>query len=362
MSKVFFTVETNSSGGAERVISNLANYFSEDKNEVWVINADSDSHFYPLSKNVKNVKLKIDMASKNRLGRIIKKIRLLAIMFKSEKPDAVITFLFNMEMPTIIAALITKTPVYTSVRNSANAYPKYVRIFRRLTYPFINGVVFQSSAVMNHKDFSKVKNRIVIGNPLPTNVKEPITPIDYKERKKTIITAGRLNEQKNQELLIKAFIKVSEEYDDFELHIYGKGELYNYLNKMIAESSAKERIFLEGEVENAIYNNRDAFGFVLSSNFEGFPNALEEAMCFGIPSICTIFDSGVSRELINDGDNGFLFNVGDCDGLVRQLRKLLSLNEDEYNDLAIKASNIFTKYNNKNIGNEWEQFVLHNNK
>ena len=85
-------------------------------------------------------------------------------------------------------------------------------------------------------------------------------------------------------------------------------------------------------------------------------------MCFGIPSISTTFDSGVSKELINDGDNGFLFNVGDGDGLVKQLKRLLSLDETEYNEIAIKSSNIFAKYNNRAIGIEWEQFVLEGNK
>ena len=133
--KIMFVIATNTSGGAERVISVLANQFAENGHIVFLINFDIDSAFYTLSPAVKNIKLsKIDPCLKKLHGirRVLRIEKLLTKIIKENRPDVVIPFLFNAELPTYIASFRTHTNCITSVRNSANQYPLYQRQLRLL--------------------------------------------------------------------------------------------------------------------------------------------------------------------------------------------------------------------------------------
>ncbi|SDW69899.1 Glycosyltransferase involved in cell wall bisynthesis [Kandleria vitulina] len=358
MKKIILCVETNSAGGAERVIANLANFFSKQGHNVIVVNGDSDSNFYQISHTVKVIKLGFDRLEKGRLSKAVLHYKELKKIFIREKPDAIVAFLFNMEAPAILAGIVTKTDVYTSVRNSANVYPKSVRIFRRLFYPFISGVIFQSENVKNCIDFKRVKNKCVIMNPLANDFECDVSIISKSARKKWIITAGRLTPQKNHKILIQSFADVCNDFPEYELHIFGEGILREELTNYIKQLNMEQKVFLEGELNNAILINRDAYGFVLSSDYEGFPNALVEAMAVGIPVISTDFDSGVASELIDDGVNGYICNVGDYRAMSNKLRNMLELSEEDYTNMVKNEIQIASLLSNDSIGKQWEAFVL----
>lgn len=353
--KIVFTIDSNLPGGAERVTSILANYFVEKNYEVTVINSDTKSDFYSFNENVKVIKMGLDSKEMSSIGRFLEKYLFLKKFLKMEKPDVVITFLFHMELPTILAALATRVRVFTSVRNSALSYTKIERFIRRRLYPHISGVVYQSDQVMNFEDFKNVKNKTVIMNPLSID-NRPI--VEFSNRKKWIINVGRLNAQKNQKLLIDAFSMLANKYKDYSLHIFGTGELKDELSEYISTKDCSNRIILEGELLNAIQENRDAFAFVLSSNFEGFPNVLAEAMAYGIPVLSTDFDSGVAAQLITSGVNGFLCPVGQMETMSNQIEKILLLKEEEYIKIAKKAQNVQQMLDVNTIGRQWEQFVF----
>jgi len=263
-----------------------------------------------------------------------------------------------MEAPTILAGLATKTRVFTSVRNSAKSYTRFERMFRRIFYPFIAGVVFQSNAVMEFKDFKRVVNKKVIMNPLEGGAKDYGSPVPFNLRKNIIITVGRLNSQKNHKLLIEAFSKNKKAVDNYTLHIFGKGELANNLKDLIIQKGLENKVFLEGEILNASRINRDAYAFVLSSDFEGFPNALVEAMAYGIPSLSTKFDSGVAEQLITPGKNGFLCKVNSVDDMVKNIDQLLSLSHEKYEEIVAESCKIADVLDPITIGRQWEEFLL----
>ena len=104
------------------------------------------------------MKMNLNREQTGKLQRLIKKYKYLKDFFRRERPDAVVAFLFNMEAPAILAGLATHTRIFTSVRNTAWAYPKRERQFRKLFYPKIAGVVFQSKTVQHYVDFKKLKN------------------------------------------------------------------------------------------------------------------------------------------------------------------------------------------------------------
>ncbi len=362
--KIVFTIDTNTSGGAERVVSVLANWFASQGDQVIIINSDSDSSFYSIDKRVKIIKLGLDKKYRFKFGnvfRLMAKTKKLIKAFRSIKPDAVITFLFHMEMPTIIAGFITKTKVFTSIRNGINAYKKSEMLFRKVTYPKIAGVVFQSKRIAQLEIFKKVKSCVIM-NPLSINKDEPINPVNYEYRNNWVISVGRLNAQKNQKLLIDAFCEVADNNDDIELHIFGDGEMKHELHDYIAKTKYSDRIVLEGNLLDAISINRNARMFVLSSDYEGFPNALVEAMAYGIPVISSKFDSGVAEELITEGENGFLFEVGNKNELVTKMEIILAMDSTTYDKIAFKEIKIKDMLDVGKIGNEWYRFIHDANK
>lgn len=360
MSKIIFAIDTIGSGGAERVIVTLANYMASKKHTVIMVNADAGVPFYPIDERVSLRKMKLNWNETGHaamIRRMIQKYKYLKKMFREEKPDVVLAFLYNMEIPAILAAIQTRTKIVVSVRNSVQYYPKYVQCFRKIFYPHIQGVVFQSINVQQARPFKNLKNSRVIMNPMMGSIHEKMVPIAYNERKNWIINVGRLMPQKNQALLIRAFAEVADKYPEMELHIFGEGKLRPQLEKMITEYHLRNKVILEGNVPDAIVKNRDAMLFVMSSDHEGFPNALVEAMACGLPSLSTKFDTGVAEQLIKDGENGFLCEAGNFYDMVRQISRALDMKE-KLQGVSERATEIFDTVNSAHVCNEWEEFLL----
>ena len=354
---IVFVIATNTSGGAERVISILCNYFVEIGECVTLINFDKESDFYKIDNRVKTIKLAQKHSDietcKSRIYRQFKILSYLIRELKQIHPDVIIPFLFNSELPTILASRWLHIPCITSVRNSPEVYPKYQRSFRRFFYPRLAGIVLQSQAVLNHPDFKRVCNKTVIMNPLSFEIKHR----NNDRIPGKIISVGRLNKQKNHELTIRAVCELKTEFPEIELHIFGTGELENELNKVAQEYSVGNCIVFHGAVPNAIEKNQDAQLFVMASDFEGFPNALVEAMACHIPVVSTDFDTGVARELIGNDENGYLIEIRNKEQLKNKLRYALT-NLSETEKKADKASDICEKLDYKVIGQQWKSFII----
>ena len=360
MSKMFFAIDTLGSGGAERVMVTLANYMVSKNHTVIIVNSDNNEPFYQIDSRVCIKKMNLNWGKSGQfamINRLIKKYNYLKDLFKKEKPDVVLAFLYNMEIPAILAAIRTHTKIVVSVRSSVNYYPKYVQIFRKFFYPHIKGVVFQSTVVQQTYPFSKLKNSCVIMNPLTGSIKSRMIPVDYKSRKNWIINVGRLTPQKNQALLIKAFSKITDKHPEIELHIFGEGILREEIERLIVDLKLTNKVILEGNVTDAIIKNRNSKLFVMSSDQEGFPNALVEAMACGLPSLSTKFDTGVAEQLIHDGINGFLCEVGNLQDMINQLNNILDMGES-LQRVSEKAAEIYDLVNTNQICSEWEQFLL----
>ena len=198
-------------------------------------------------------------------------------------------------------------------------YRKATRIMRRISYLFASGFVFQTKDAAAF--FSKrIQNKgVILKNPLNTdNIPERYTG----ERRKVVVGVGRLYDQKNFPLLISAFSEFYKTHSEYKLVIFGEGhkrqELEDFANKMLPQGTWE----MPGRSSNWQEQAKDAKMFVLSSDFEGMPNALIESMATGIPSISTDCPSGGSRELIEDGVNGILIPIKDKDAMVAAMCKL----------------------------------------
>ena len=122
-------------------------------------------------------------------------------------------------------------------------------------------------------------------------------------------------------MLIDAFGRIKKEFPDYTLTIYGEGPFRTELEKRIRELGLEDSVSLPGKVQNVFECIADAELFVLSSNFEGMPNALIEAMCLGLPVIST--EVSGATDLIEHGKNGMLVDVANTEELTDAMRQML---------------------------------------
>ena len=347
--KIEFFVGEFSEGGAERVISILANELASRGHEVAILKYFNSINYYKTDERVRINSLEELTGTKSKF----KNISYLHRHLKSF--DGVfVSFLAPFNILALIANMGNKTPIVVADRNDPSRLPgnKYLRSLRDYLYRFADRVVVQTNK--NKTYFcNKVQSKTeVIYNPLILNGMEGKGLNTLKS--KTIINIGRLEPQKNQDMLIDVFKKFHEVHPKYELIIYGEGSYRKNLEVKINELGLKEFVTLPGNVKDIFDKLCECEFFVLSSNYEGMPNALIEAMGLGVPIISTKVSG--ATDLVQDGINGLLVNVNDDNGLYDSMIKLAE-SEELRRDLGLEAVKIADLLNSKNICDRWEKTI-----
>ena len=304
-------------GGAERVTSILVNEWAKKgcKTKILVTRTEPISK-YPLDQSVNVISCleEVKIAPVGQLA-IMKKIREIC---KKWKPDVVISFYNDLCALSALAIKGLHIPLIYSERNDPNRTNQRQsdRLYRKIVEKNTDKIVFQTTGAQQCYSRKIQKKSTGILNPLDTTG----FPIhNFLCEKKEIVSIGRLEPQKNQKLLIKAFSLIAEELPDYSLVIYGEGSLREYLENYIKSKNLEDRVLLPGVKENVQEYIKDASLFVLSSDYEGIPNALIEAMAIGLPCVSTDCSPGGARELINSGKNGVIVECGNAEALANAI-------------------------------------------
>lgn len=351
--KILFYINTLGRGGAERVISNLANSFSGVQYESVLVTSAKVENEYNVDDKVRRIILNDDQKKRNFISKNISLIRKLRKTIKAENPDVVVSFMAEPNFRTIISTMGLKTKTLISVRNDPNKeYPnKPYRFLAKRLYKKADAVVFQTEeAKAWFPEAIQAKSKIIAND---------VNPIFFETEYvggKDIVTLGRLTEQKNHSLLIEAFSRIKDQFPDVNLMIYGSGNLEERLDRQIAELELTNRVFLMGQTTDSQKVLSEAKCFVLSSDFEGMPNALLEALVVGVPSISTDCPCGGPKCMIKDGVNGLLTRVGNVEDLCTALNKILS-NDDFALTLSQNAKKSSEKYRSDKVFAEWKSFL-----
>ena len=253
-----------------------------------------------------------------------------------------------------ISKRIKEIPVIISVRNDPEIEykNKIINYIMRKLYPLANGFVFQTQDAKDYfKTILKCKKE-VIENP----VNENFLKTNYKgEREKKIVAVGRLEPQKNYPLLIEAYKEVCAKHPEYNLEIYGEGSLKEYLLEITKRLKLEEKVIFKGESNQVWADIYKASAFVMSSNYEGMPNALLEAFCLGVPCISTDCPCGGPRSIITNDINGLLTKVGDIKGLTDAINRIIEENIGV--KFSNKASKERQKFKTNVICNKWKKFI-----
>ena len=362
MKKCLLLIPRMGNGGAERVLATIANNLCREHDVRIVTMTDAES-FYPLDDRVKIIGLGQKMSRANKIKKIfsaafggIKAYFSLRKIVKKEKIDVVLSFLGPASFLAIMLKLFgPKCRVVVSERCDPLARGKLYRFFERSFFPRADVVVCQSATVTM---FFKEKHRrktVVIPNPIAASA----IPERYNgKRRHVVVGVGRLDTQKNFSMLIRAFSRLPEEFSDYTLEIYGGGPLEATLNEQIAKLGISDRAHLMGVKKGVMHYIADASLYVMSSDYEGFPNALAESMASGIPVISTDFPTGVARDLVKE-ENGIVIPVGDEDALLAAMQEMLS-REDRWDDMSRANREMLQTLSENRIANMWESVLFPN--
>lgn len=341
-------------GGAERVIVQLLNNWVNNGNKCSLILLDKIERFYQLDKSVDVYE--IGIRAKKRTFDKIKKYYAVRKLVKQINPDVVLSMPEEIGIYVIGALLGTKYPVIVSERNNPWVMPdkKVTRILRKLLYPFADGFIFQTKQAASFFSKKIQKKGIVLPNPLDLSR----IPERYEgAREKVIVGAGRLEKQKNFYLLIDAFADFYQTHQDYKLVIYGEGSLRTSLESYASEKLPQESYSLPGKVNDLTNRLNKASAFVLSSDYEGVPNVLIEALASGIPSVSVDCAPGGAAELIEDGVNGYIVPIADKNALAEKLSLLID-NPNVANEFSQKSVEIKNKLDAKIVCASWAEFLL----
>ena len=351
--KMLLCIPQLKKGGAERVICNLANYFVKSNSVILY----SMKEYSPAYKIDQNVKLYIHKTTTtNVIKENLARIKEVKNIIKNEKIDIILSFLPQAAFLSLISRGIRKkTKVIISVRNDPKVeYKKVIfKILMRLLYPKADAFVFQTQDARDYFPKSIQQKSTIIPNSLN---KDFMVQRPSHNREKVIVSVGRLFEQKNHLLLIKAFEEFDKKVSGYKLLILGEGPLYPKLSDCINNKKINDKVILMGQVDDIKEKIYNATIFVLSSNYEGMPNALMEAMALGIPCVSTDCPCGGPKQLINNGENGYLVPVNDYKGLSEKMIELASNKETriKFSNNAIKT---MEKYNPEIINKKWIDYI-----
>ncbi len=355
MDHITFFISSLGSGGAERVVSTLASELTDRGYRVSIVLIANRNRNYALPETVQLRYLDCNQdLKKNALLRWPLRLKKIRRAIRELQPDLVISFMSETNIDVCLAALGLRLPIIVSERNDPAIDPasKAKQLLRRIAYLRAQGFVFQTPDARDYFSRRIRQAGTIILNPLTAKIPQPFEGV----REKRIAAVGRLNAQKNYPLLLQAFGEFSKEYPDYTLEIYGQGNLEAQVTGEIARLGLEGKVILKGfcaDVHNAI---RTAAFYVMSSDFEGMPNALIEAMALGLPCICTDCPCGGPRMLIEDGQNGLLVPIRDPQALTTAMKQMAA-HPEQAAQMGKQAQKVRTRVEVTAITDQWVEYM-----
>ena len=315
-------------GGAERVMSIIANYWATKGWQITILTFDDGSKppFYDLDQRIVIRSIGIENHDGDRampVGNSLHRIKTLRQAIVTSQPKVVISFVNTTNIMTLVACwgLKISTIVSEHVHPMFGELNVADRLLQKLTYRSANLIIVQTHAAVSFFPADRY-NTFVLPNPVAIPESETIQSQLYTDDRH-LLAIGKLIPQKGFDLLIKAFAQVCDVHPEWTLTILGEGDMRGELEELCTDLKLEDRVFMPGTIKNIDAHLRKADIFALTSRFEGFPVTLCEAMACGVPVIAADCLSG-PREIIHNGIDGMLVVPENVDALAAGLNQLMS--------------------------------------
>ena len=310
--RILFAIPTLAGGGAERVVSVLSDALVELGYEVAILLEKRVDNEYSINPKVKIYLFDEDYSRNkgNKFSRMIQRKKIYRRVLTDYKPDYVIPFLVGLVRELYFITKKMNIKIIGTLRNNPKECSYIYRKIQDYVLENCTSVYLQTEEQRKFITQKANQKAFCVSNPVNNEVLLANKKIDGKTKITKFITCGRLNKQKNHIMMIEAFLKLHRDYPETTLEIYGEGPERDKISQKIHEENAEKYIFLMGRTNNIVDTLCNADAFIFSSDYEGMPNALMEAMAIGLPCISTDCPTG-PKELIGNNERGILTSIGD---------------------------------------------------
>ena len=355
---ILIFIATLDCGGAERVATTLSKEWTIAGHDVELCRFSSmdTPPFYPIDQRVKLTSLDLNIESHSIVDAVsnnAKRVKCVRTVLKNRSPDIVLSFMLDTSVIVLLASIGLALPVIVSEHSDLESYPigRVWSMLRRVTYKRVTQLVVLNKSIQRWACRSITKKVTVIGNPVP----EATLPLIRKNHDNVfvIIVVGRLDSLKSVDSVINAFRKAVAQFSELRLVICGDGPERQSLEALVHSYDLTDRVIFKGAVSTIETELSHADLLISSSKTEAFPMSICEAMAAGLFVISSRFNDSVS-DFIDDGQNGFLFDVGDQQGLEKKLLYTLN-NKTILESGGLLGQQKMRRFNPTTIASQWIQ-------
>jgi glycosyltransferase involved in cell wall biosynthesis len=357
--RITLVISSLTSGGAERVLTTMANFWAAAGRQVTVITMTGadDRPFFPLGEQVRRIALDTARPAASPVHAVVnnlRRLRRLKHAIEEAGPDVVISFMDTNNVRTLLATRNRRVPVIVTEHTDPSLkrlHPAW-RHLRLLTYPRASRVVVLSES---SKCFFPGRIRAIteiIPNPVQIDPAEGAIERPHRPR---IVAMGRLGPEKGFDMLIDAFAGMAPVFPDWDLVIWGEGKERPALTRQRDRLGLGDRVQLPGRTNTPHRELRRAELFALSSRREGFPMGLAEALACGVPAVAFDLPSG-PRDMIRPGIDGLLVPPGDIGAFAAAMSNLMA-DADRRRTMACQAPHILERYGVAHVMAIWDDLL-----
>ncbi|MCD6732476.1 MAG: glycosyltransferase family 4 protein [Burkholderiaceae bacterium] len=364
--RLCLVISTLGAGGAERVLSTLANWWAAAGHSITLVTlSDGSDDFYWLDERIERIALGVMRPARRPHEAVFQNLRRICALreaINATRPDVVVSFISTVNVLTLIATMGLGVPTIVSERVDprTHAIGRAWSLLRNHWYSRAYAVVVQTRSVAECISEAMRLNRCVV---IPNPLAPPLLALDGEisaqplgTMSPTIAAMGRLVDQKGFDLLIEAFALTRPRESGWRLVIIGDGPRRKALEAVARKLGVDDIVEFAGRVHRPETVLRTAKIFVMSSRYEGFPNALLEAMALGIACVATDCRSGPA-DIVRHGIDGLLVPSENVAALATTIRSLM---DDDIlrTGLAMRAREVRARFSVDRIAAQWDALLV----
>lgn len=347
--RVLVVVSSLLPGGAERVSLDLARHLVSSGHEVRLFIARLSNQtpaIYDIPEGMNSYHVK--RGAENGVLRPIGNVILLKSILRKWRPESLISLGAQYKAISMSGAFDSCKVVLSERNYPPKRYSaKEIELLRRY-YKRADKVVFQTrEAAECFDDLPSEKIRII-----PNAIR--FQSGSWKGlSSKRVSFVGRLVEQKNPGMLLRAFDLFHKRHQDYSLHLYGDGPLRKDVERLASDLGIEGEVEFYGCTADVLERVAESRMYVSSSDYEGISNSMLEALSMGVPSVCTDCAGGGAKMAIDDGINGLLVPCGDVEAMAKAMSRVADCDSFAEN-LSRNAVLSAKRFEPEKIYSQWE--------
>ena len=336
--KICIAIHGLAHAGAERVAASWANYLAKQGQRVFVLVYACNEDAYDLDARVRVVPIADTREAYFQMSKATQLLNIRKIIGR-EQPEILISFLPKMQITMMLATLGMRIKRIETVRNNPWIDKDVAgkRFLWNMCFYRSDAIIVQTKEQSLYFPKRLQKRTVVISNPISS---------DFLNRQKVysngevcrFVSVARINHQKNYPMMVRAFSKVAENNPHCQLDIYGAGtqEKIQELQVLIEQLGMEQKINLCGWRKNISEMLTSYDAFLMSSDYEGMPNALVEAMATGLVCLSTDCKTG-PKDMIDHGVNGYLATTGNVESFSEGIQKIIQMEQQQCVEMGAAA-------------------------